>query len=447
MITRRAFLQLSVGLGALASVDKLTLAHAASAPDYKALVCVFLQGGNDGHNTVVPLDNAQYAAYQSARGVLALPPAQLLQIQDPTHGAFGLHVSLAELQGLFNLGKLAIVANVGVLVEPTMYADLSNPTFPLPLSLRSHGSQVASMQSGNPYPVGNTGWGGRLLDQLDIYNAAVQFPVAISMDKSAIYCAGDATHDVSLQPGNDLVQQGLQAPRGAASQARIAAQQRVLAANSGNAIVNAANGVMAEANLLSSALSAIGGTSFPKVFPSGLGDDLEAIARIIGLNAQRGAGRQIFFCNLNGFDTHSAQTNKHSSLLEQVSKSLDAFYAAVQFQGLEQQVTAFTLSDFGRTLTPSGTGSDHGWGNHHLVLGGAVEGGKIYGRFPLMTNYGNFNALNYDFADGRGSMLPSISLAQYGGTLARWFGATDAQIDSIFPQLAEFATRDLGFLA
>ena len=167
----------------------------------------------------------------------------------------------------------------------------------------------------------------------------------------------------------------------------------------------------------------------------------------MSLNGQLGVGRQVFFCGLGGFDTHAGQPYQQWDLLQQTSKALDAFYAALSAWGMDSQVTVFTMSDFGRTLQPSGSGTDHGWGNHHLVLGGAVNGGRIYGRFPLMTNYPNFNALADDYADTRGTMLPSTSLAQYGATLARWFGATDSQLNAIFPQLATFATRDLGFLS
>ncbi len=193
--------------------------------------------------------------------------------------------------------------------------------------------------------------------------------------------------------------------------------------------------------------SASGSASFPKPFPStSIGAQLQDIARIISFNSQLNVGRQVFFCSLGGFDTHGGQAYQQWDMLQQVSKALDAFSAAMSAWGLDQQVTAFTMSDFGRTLQPSGTGSDHGWGSHHLILGGAVLGGKIYGRFPLMTNYGNFNATADDYADTRGTMLPSTALVQYGATLAKWFGATDAQLDTIFSQLASFAVRALGFL-
>ncbi|MBI3796244.1 MAG: DUF1501 domain-containing protein [Deltaproteobacteria bacterium] len=397
----------------------------------------------------VPLTGPQYSAYQSARGALALPQAQLLGITDPSLGAFGLHYALPELQALFNRGKLAILANVGVLVQPTAYQDLADPSFSLPTNLRSHADQIVLMQTGYPNASGSSGWGGRTLDQLQTYNANTSFPIAIAMNSPAIYCVGSLTQGVSLQPGNALVQDAFGIYPPAAAQARATAQQQIVTASSGNALIDAANKVMASALTLSPLLqSAAGSTVFPQPFPATeIGDQLQEIAHIISLNSQLSVGRQVFFCSLGGFDTHGGQAYQQWDLLQQVSKALDAFFAAMSAWGIENQVTAFTLSDFGRTLQPSGAGSDHGWGNHHVILGGAVLGGKIYGRFPVMTNYNNFNASADDYADNRGVMLPSTSLVQYGATLAKWFGATDAQLNGIFPQLANFAARDVGFMA
>jgi uncharacterized protein (DUF1501 family) len=445
MLTRREFLQLSVGAGALAAVGPVKMARAQPASDYKALVCVFLHGGNDGHNMLVSLQPEQYAAYQAARGVLALPANQLLPVNDPAFGTVGLHGAMPEVHALFNQGQLAILANAGILTAPTTYEDLSDDTFRLPFGLRSHATQIASMQTGSPDAGGVTGWGGRALDLLETHNAGTDFPVAIALGKPAIYCAGMGTQDICLQPGGTLEQQGLRS----AQQPRRAAQQQILGTASGNAMVDAANAVMASANGLHAILATAGAIpAFPKPFPSGeLGGQLKEVARLISLNAQYGVGRQIFFCDLNGFDTHFGQATRQAALLQQLSRSLDAFYAAMSFLGLDEQVTTFTLSDFGRTLTPSGTGTDHGWGNHHLILGGAVDGGRIYGRLPSMTNHADFNESADDFSDGRGAMLPAVSLAQYGATLARWFGTSDEQLDSVFPELPEFTDRTLPFMA
>lgn len=451
-ISRRNFLQLGASVSMLLGLGRFKLAQAATAPDYKALVCLFMFGGNDGHNTVVPLQSTQYNAYVAARGALALPQNQLLAISDPVQGAFGLHYAMPEMLALYNQGRMAILANVGMLVQPTSYSQYSTPGFALPLNLRSHADQVVQMQTGVPNAGGSTGWGGRTLDLMEFtygYNSTTGFPVSISMNSPALFCAGSIVRNVSLQPGNYLDQSAMGIWPAAAAQARAAAQLQIAAATNGNAIIDAADKVMADALALNPLLKgAAGSVAFQKPFPAtAIGDQLKDIARMISLNAQLSVGRQVFFCSLGGFDTHGGQSYQQWSLLQQVSQALDAFYAATVQLGVANQVTALTLSDFGRTLQPSGSGSDHGWGSHHMLLGGAVKGGNIYGKFPLMTNYSNFNASNDDYADSRGVMLPSVSLAQYGATLAKWFGAADADLDALFPTIPTFPTRDVGFMS
>ncbi len=449
-ISRRDFIKLGAAFGMLAGLGQFKQTTAApQAQDYKALVCLFMFGGNDGHNMVVPLASQQYSAYKTARGALALQTNQLLAVNDPARGAFGLHHRMPELRALYNQGRMAILANVGVLVQPTGYADLSNPSFPLPLNLRSHADQIVTMQTGYPGAGGSTGWGGRTLDLLQPHNAGTNFPVSISMNGQSLFCAGSIVPGTSLQPGNYLDQSGMDAYPDAAAQARSTAQQQIVSAASGYSIIDAANKVLGNARALNPLLkSAANAVTFTKPFPqTHLGEQLKEIARIISLNAQLGVGRQVFFCGLGSFDTHSGQMYDQGELLAQVSQALDAFYAATVQLQLDRQVTAFTLSDFGRTLNWSGNGSDHGWGNHHLILGGAVTGGRMYGTFPLMTNYANFNSTNNDYADDRGVMLPNTSLSQYGATLASWFGASDTDLDALFPTLRNFAARDLGFMA
>ncbi|MGD9762704.1 MAG: DUF1501 domain-containing protein [Candidatus Binatia bacterium] len=450
-ISRRNFLQLTASLGVVLGLGRFSRAHAQAGSDYRALVCVFMFGGNDGHNMVVPLQSAQYSAYAAARGGLALRQNELLGISDAAQGSFGLHYGMPEMQRLYGLGKLAILANVGMLVQPTTYAQSISGS-PLPMNLRSHADQVVQMQTGTPDAGAGTGWGGRTLDLLTYnygYNSSTSFPVSISMDAPALFCDGAIVQDVSLRPGNYLDQSGLNLWPASAAQARADAQMHIVSASSGNAIIDAANKVMADARALNPLLKAAAtAVTFQQPFPSTqIGRQLEEIARVISLHGQLHVSRQVFFCSLGGFDTHGAQAWEHWNLLSQVSQALDAFYAATVQLGVADQVTAFTLSDFGRTLEPSGSGTDHGWGNHHLILGGAVRGGRLYGRYPLMTNYANFNTTNDDYADRRGGMLPSVSLSQYGATLARWFGASNADLDAVFPTLASFATRDLGFLS
>ncbi len=451
-ISRRNFIQLGASAGMLMGLGRFQWAQAATGPDYKALVCLFMLGGNDGHNTVVPLNGAQYYAYVAARSALALPQNQLLAISDPVQGAFGLHYAMPELQALYTQGKMAILANVGMLVQPTTYTQSLQSSYPLPLNLRSHADQVVQMQTGVPNAGGSTGWGGRTLDLMEFtysYNSSTSFPVSISMNSPALFCAGSIVRNVSIQPGNYLDQNALGIWPATAGQARAAGQSQIASATNGNAMIDAADKVMADALALNPLLKqAAGAVAFQKPFPATpIGNQLADIARMISLNAQLSVGRQVFFCSLGGFDTHGGESYQQWSLLQQVSQALDAFYAATVQLGVANQVTAFTLSDFGRTLQPSGSGSDHGWGNHHLILGGAVNGGNIYGKFPLMTNYANFNSSNDDYADARGVMLPGVSLAQYGGTLAKWFGAADLELDGLLPTLTSFTTRDMGFMS
>ena len=447
-ISRRDFLQLTASVGMLAALGEFKLSNAAPVQDYKALVCIFMQGGNDGHNVVVPLSGAQYNAYTAARGGLALPLNQLLSINDPTLGPFGLHYGMPELQSIYQQGKMAVVSNVGNLVRPTTYADYQASN-QLPTNLRSHSDQVAQMQTGFPNAMGSTGWGGRTADLMQANNAGTTFPVSISMNGTALFCVGNVAASATLQPGNDLDQNAMGIWPPAAAQARLTAQQQIVSQNSGNSMIQAANKVMSDALQLNPILKAAAGNpSFVTPFPqTTIGNQLKEVARFISLRQQLGAGRQVFFCSLGGFDTHGGESYQQWDLLRQVSQAASAFYNATVEIGAANQVTTFTLSDFGRTLQPSGSGSDHGWGSHHLVMGGAVNGGRIYGTFPLMTNYANFNATHDDYADNRGVLLPGVALCQYGSTMARWFGATDAQLDTLFPTVTNFPVRDLGFMS
>ena len=446
--SRREFLQLGAAAGMVAGLGRYSALSAAS--DYKAVVCVFLLGGNDGHNMVVPLGGPEYAAYQAARGGLALAAGQLPPIGDPVQGQFGFHYAMPEVAALYNQGRLGVVSNVGMLVEPTSYFDLSNPAHPLPSQLRSHSDQVAEMMSGVPDTSGANGWGGRMLDALQTANAGTSFPVSIAMNSPALFCAGKFVQGASVRPGNAMDQTFLGIyPPGAAA-ARQTALQQVVAADSGNHLINAANASMGTALALNPMLRQAAATvQFTKKFPqTTLGRQLEEVARIIKLRGQLGVSRQVFYCSLGGFDTHGGQSYQQMALLTEVSQAFDAFYKATEQLNVPDAVTTFTLSDFGRTLQPSGTGSDHGWGNHQLVMGGAVNGGRIYGTFPKATNYANLNATHDDYADARGTMLPNISLAQYGATIASWLGAsTDPDLDAICPPLVNFAVRNLGFMA
>jgi len=437
-ISRRIFLGMSAGFGALAALSQFNSVKADAPPgDYKALVCVFLFGGNDGHNTVVPLAGSEYTAYQNARGGLGLAPSEILSI-NVNNVPFGLHYGLPELQNLYNQGKLAIVANVGNLVKPTTRNDLSQ----LPNQLFSHADQTVQMQSGSPAGALGTGWGGRVADAVMASNNGSSFPSSVSLSGAAAFSAGAQVQSASLEPGNDLSQSAMTFYPQTAADARALAQKEIVTTNSGFDFVNGANRVMNDAINLNTILrNANGNPPFTTPFPSTeLGVRLREIARFIGLRNTVGINRQVFFCGMGGFDTHGSQEWTHWNLLQQLSQALTAFQAAIEEMGAANQVTTFTASEFGRTLQPSGSGSDHGWGGHHFVLGGAVSGAAMYGNFPTMS----LGAQH--FLDSRGILIPTTSLSQYGATLARWFGAADEQLNAIFPALPNFAVRDLGFM-
>jgi uncharacterized protein (DUF1501 family) len=355
------------------------------------------------------------------------------------------------LAQLFEAGKLAVVANTGILVEPTDQFQYQNAAVQLPTQLFSHSDQVLQMQAGVPNTSASSGWGGRIADLAQPNNAATTFPVSMSLNGSSLFCAGVSVPGTNLQPGNSLDQYAMGSgwPQ-AAINARADAQKQIVALGNSNRLIAAADKVMSDTWQLNAILKTAGtsgNTGFDQTVAGGtLGKQLNAIAQIISLRAQTGAGRQVFFCGLGGFDTHSGQDYQQWVLLQEVSRAMKAFYDSTVYMGVANQVTTFTASDFGRSLQPSGTGTDHGWGSHYLALGGSVIGKQIYGSFPIM----NQSSSSYDplvYADSRGVLIPSTSLAQYGATLAKWFGAPDDQLNGLFPELANFTVRDLGFLA
>ncbi|HMZ80106.1 MAG TPA: DUF1501 domain-containing protein [Acidobacteriota bacterium] len=448
IFSRRNFLKLTASSGLLAALGQFNLVEAAQVQDYKALVCIFLFGGNDGHNTVIPMATNEYNAYLAKRGSLALTGNKLLPITTTTGGQYALNYGMVELQTLFQQGKLAVMANTGMLNQPTTQQQYQQSTVPLPTQLFSHSDQIVQMQAGIPNASASSGWGGRIADLMQPNNANTTFPTSISFNGSALYVAGQAVPATNLQPGNSLAQYALSNgyPQ-AAVDARANAQVQIASLANSNRLIAAADKVMRDTQQLNTILQGAGGGTLGTVFPnSTLGNQLKEVARFINLRSQTGTGRQVFFCGLGGFDTHSGQDYQQWDLLQQVSQAMKAFYDATVEMGIPQQVTAFTLSDFGRSLQPSGTGTDHGWGNHHLVLGGSVSGGQVYGTFPVLNQADSAYNPNA-FADTRGVLLPSTSIAQYGATLAKWFGAADGQLNGLFPELANFSVRDMGFMA
>ena len=445
-LSRRAFLRRSsllataTGLGGMGMLNAL----AQSAPDYKALVCIFLMGGNDGHNVIVPLNGPDHAAFRAVRGSLALPDGntQLLPVTARNGIPYGLNSGLAAIHPLWAQEKLAVVANLGMLVRPTTRTQYLNATVGLPSNLFSHSDQVMQMQAGDPNGSGGTGWAGRIADATRALNGSATFPPAISVAGSALFCSGNVVQSTSLLPGFDLSADGLTAWPASAAAAKVLGLQQMLTFDSGLSMVQAANHVRKDALELNGMLRSLNGAgNVSTVFPgTSIGQQLKQVAQVIRLRGSTGMNRQVFFCALGGFDTHSAQSWAQWDLLRQVSEGMAAFYQATLEMGIADRVTTFTASEFGRTLQPSGSGSDHGWGNHQIILGGAERGGDVYGTFPTLALGGP------DDSGSRGVLIPTTSLDQFGGTLARWFGVTPEAMPTVFPNLDNFATQDLGFV-
>jgi uncharacterized protein (DUF1501 family) len=312
----------------------------------------------------------------------------------------------------------------------------------VPTNLFSHADQVIAMQAGNAFGSGGTGWAGRIADAVQPMNGASTFPASISMAGSALFCAGSVVQSASLIPGFDLTLNGMGGWPASAIAAKAQALQEILTFDTGMSLVQSANKVHQDAIALNGMLKSLNAgaplaTQFPQTV---IGLQLQQVAQIIQLRASTGMSRQVFFCSLAGFDTHSGQSWQQWDLLRQISAAMLALYNATGEMGIADQVTTFTESDFGRTLQPSGTGSDHGWGSHHLVMGGAVKGGDLYGTFPTLALSGP------DDANNRGVLIPTTSIDQYGATMAKWFGVAPAAMPQVFPNIAGYATADLGFM-
>lgn len=420
----------------------LVSAMAQGATDYKALVCIFMFGGNDANNMIVPIDS-RYTAYQQARANMALPQGQLLPLQSGGQAIYGMHPNMPEMQGFFNNQKnLAVLANVGTLVQPTTLAQYKTYKN-LPSNLYSHSDQQDQWQSAQLSGAQTAGWAGKVADNVQAtYNTSAQFPPILSISGNAIFCTGDTTRPFTMSPYSTPGLQGFNSS--SASQARFQATQQLLTFDSGLSLVQSANTVTGQAVqygvTLSDALKNISPLA-TKFGTSYLSQQLKQVAQVIAARSALGLGRQIFFCSTGGFDTHSDQLPQQIKLLSDISQSMSAFYQATQELGVANNVTTFTLSEFGRTLQPgTNAGTDHAWGSHQVILGGAVQGNAVYGTFPTLALAGP------DDAGSNGRWIPTTALDQYAATLAAWFGVPTASLPTIFPNLANFPTSTLAFM-
>lgn len=471
---RRRFLadsgRLALAAGVLPmGIDLAGLARAAQAAttngasDYKALVCLFMLGGNDHDNTVVPYDapsHARYAAIRSAGGGRAIALARTalestaLTPRTPLPGGrqYALHPNMGGLARLFARGHAAVQLNVGPLTVPltrAQYEASAKLGLPLPPKLFSHNDQQSVWQAFSSEGA-TLGWGGGFADALEAGNASPLLS-CIGFGGGDVLLAGRARAPYrvglggAMAIGPAVVERG---PLPSALLTLLTQRRQHLLEDEYTRIVR--RSIEAE-SVLTPALDAV--PEPPAMPPTFLGQQLRTVAKIIGARSALGARRQVFLVRLGGFDTHSGQSGTHGALLKQVSDAVTAFFDATVAAGVSEQVTLFTASDFGRTLSTNGDGTDHGWGAHHVVVGGAVRGGEFYGRAPPVS-IGDTAALDDQWHVGQGRLLPSTSVAQYAATLGRWFGVPESDLATVIPALRNFGAAagrpdypvNLGFL-
>ena len=448
-ITRRRFMA-ALGAGGLGYAFRRTpgtvWAQAAGVDgfsDYKALVCVFLFGGNDSWSMLVPRSEAEYNAYARSRQNLAIDRDLLLPVSANTGDGvdFGLHPSMPGIASLFESARCAMVANVGPLIVPTTRTQYQTGTVPLPPQLFSHNDQQDQWHSLRGRAVMASGWAGRIADLLAGSQAGGSLAVNVSLSGNTLFQAGQIAAPYVMGPAGATVFSGLGDAGGGA--ARKAAVESVLAAGHPTAYERSFAEIQQRAlqfaDLVNDALAAAPPLAAPFPTGSALATQLQTVARMIAVRERLGMTRQVFFVATGGFDTHDDQLQDQPGLLGNVSASLSAFHAVTVELGVAANVTTFTQSDFGRTLTSNGDGSDHAWGGVQLVLGDAVRGRGLYGRYPTLELGGPEDV-------GGGRLIPSVSADQYAATLARWFGIDDSQLSSIAPSIDNFVERDLGFL-
>ena len=438
------------------SEEAETVSDTVPEVEYRALVCVFFSGGNDSNNIVVPNYDEGYSQYAAARQTqgLAIPRANLLPITPPSMGGqvYGLHPSLTDLHTLWNQGKMAVACNVGSLVQPLTRATYQSGA-PRPYQLFSHSDQVEQFRTAISSHRSTTGWGGRVADRTGVLNAGGAISMITSIAGTNIFNIGASTAPLIVSPAPTPLNQVL-ALNGfgtaADELARRTAMNNIRTRDTNYTMTQAASALTQQAFNVSQQLSQnpVLTVTFPNTT---LGNQLAQVAKLMKFRTQLNMSRQVFFVQLGGFDTHSGQLSGHVNLWTQVSQAIKAFYDETVAQGIASQVTTFTMSDFNRTLNPAGSGSgvgtDHAWGGHHLVIGGAVMGGDFYGRptsngtyFPTLVNSGP------DDADTRGRFIPSVAVEQYAATLSRWYGLDPADIPLVFPNINNFSTSNLGFL-
>ena len=471
-ISRRSFLRQAgcTGMSSLPLLNtllNLRLMEGVAAADtppatgeYRALVCILLAGGNDSFNMLVPREATPYATYQTSRSNLALTPAQLIDVNPVgmAPNAFGVHGGMPELAGLFESGKAAFIANVGSLIEPVQNrTQVAQNLKRLPLGLYSHSDQIEQWQTSIPHSRSGIGWGGRMADLLKELNANQTVPMNISLDGSNVFQTGNTVAEYSITPGGAVGLSGynagwqqyqdLQNAVSSAVDSQLAQHYSSLLSQTFNTRKKQA---LDAYNIFATGTAPAlpGGVTFPGTY---LGSRLQMIAKAIQGRTAVGAKRQTFFINWGGWDHHSDVLANQATMLPQISAAVSAFYNALVALGIENKVTLFTISDFGRTLTSNSRGSDHAWGGHHFVVGGAVAGRKIYGTYPSLKLNPDTGPEMNPLDTGRGRFIPTTSCDQFFAELALWLGVSKSNLPLIFPNIGNFyatgsSAPPMGFL-
>ena len=453
--SRREFLRVAARLGVAGTAAPFALnlagigaAAAQSVNDYKALVCVFLFGANDHNNTVVTFDTANYNAYITARPSIVRPLTDLLPLTPSVAltgsnagRQFALPRELAPLKTIWDQGKLAILANVGPLVVPTTKTQYTNLSVPLPPKLFSHNDQQSVWQSSSPEGA-RSGWGGRIGDLFATQNTNTIF-TCNSITGSAVFLAGNTVAAYQLGVQGSIAIAGLSGTLFGSTAA--GATLRALITDPGTSLLSrdlaatTSRSISADATLSAALVSAPDYPLTGALVGNSLASQLRVVSRMIASRNTIGAKRQVFFVSLGGFDTHDNQLAYQPVLHAQLAAALQYFNDNMLSLNVSNNVTTFTASDFGRTLTSNGDGSDHGWGSHHFIMGGAVKGGQYYGTFPVM-------GFNNNDEVGSGRLIPTTSVDQYAATLANWFGVSATDMTTVLPNIGSFGSSNLGFM-
>jgi uncharacterized protein (DUF1501 family) len=453
--SRRAFLQRAACFGLVGGAAPFVMnlaaigeAAAASATDYKALVCIFLFGGNDYANTVIPYDQPSYDLYAALRSTIALPRDQLAgTVLLPNNALAGgrqyaLAPTLLPMIPVFDAGKLAIVLNVGTLVQPTSKAAYTAKSVPLPPKLFSHNDQQSFWQASNPEGA-TSGWGGRIGDLLQSGNGTATL-TCINASGNSVFLSGRTAVQYSVTStgpvpllSNSAALFGSTTGMGTLRSLMTGPRPNLFEDEHARVSKRSLD-LQAQ---VSGALNAGPAISTPFPANNTLGDQLRIVARLISVSQELGAKRQVFFVSLGGFDTHDSVLTTHPTLMTRLAAAMRAFHDAMVEIGAADKVTSFTASDFGRTLTSNANGSDHGWGGMHFVMGGAVHGRDFFGAPPAIANNGPDDV-------GQGRLLPAIGVDQYGATLASWFGISAGTMPTVLPNIPNYnpSSWNLGFV-